>query len=60
MAVNQQDMTELKRLATNFYDNDKACIHRIIMGISNLEKQIRNQKVEIDSLKQQLAAKNGA
>lgn len=59
MAINQKDMTELKRIATNFYDNDKACINRIIMGISNYEKDIRNLKVEVESLKSQLAAQKG-
>jgi hypothetical protein len=53
MAISQTDMIELKRIATNTYDGDKACIHRIIMGISNYEKEIRNLKVENEQLKQQ-------
>lgn len=59
MAISAQDMTELKRISTNFYDGDKACINRIIMGIAAFERSIRNLKVENESLKQQLAAKKG-
>jgi len=57
MAINKTDMTELRRLSTNFYDADKACINRIIMGISRYEKEIHDLKIEIDQLKIKAASK---
>ncbi len=34
--LNQNDMTELKRMSTNLYGDDKETINRIIKGISEL------------------------
>src|SRR5258708_10023222 len=42
----RSDMNELKRVATNTYDNDKAWMNRIIRGIGELDKQIRMLKIE--------------
>jgi uncharacterized tellurite resistance protein B-like protein len=56
--INQEDIYELKRLATNTYENDKAAqIHRIIHGINSMNSELielRNQNAEY---KRQLAAK---
>lgn len=54
MAITQPDMVELKRIATNTYDADKAWMNRIIRGISEYEKEIRALKIENEQLKQQL------
>jgi len=56
MAISQSDMTELKRISTNTYDEDKACINRIIRGITDLGNEVRMLKQERDELKKQLAA----
>lgn len=56
MAISQTDMTELKRIATNTYDADKACMNRVIRGIGDLEKEIRNLKLEIDRLQKEKGA----
>lgn len=54
MAIFQDDLEELKRLATNTYENDKIRqIHRIIHGINELKGENQALKVE----KQQLLNK---
>lgn len=49
------DLLELKRLATNTYDGDKKCMHRIIRGIEEYKKAIFALQNENASLKAQLA-----
>jgi hypothetical protein len=44
--VNQADMNELKRIYTNTYNADKACMNRIIQGITSLNNQVRVLKAE--------------
>ena len=44
--INQADMNELKRISTNTYNADKACINRIIQGITSLNNQVRVLKAE--------------
>lgn len=47
-----QDMSELKRLATNTYEEEKKDqILRIIRGINELESQIRKLQIENEALK---------
>jgi hypothetical protein len=47
-----QDMSELKRIATNTYEEEKRDqILRIIRGINELESQIRKLQIENESLK---------
>lgn len=56
MTINKADMTELKRISTNAYDGDKACINRIIKGITDMDNEIRALKLERDELKKRVAA----
>jgi phage host-nuclease inhibitor protein Gam len=60
MAISQNDMTELKRISTNTYDSDKACINRVIRGIGDYEREIRSLKMENDRLTKELAGKKVA
>lgn len=60
MAISQVDLTELKRISTNTYDADKACMNRVIRGISEYDRQVRSLKAEVEALKLQLAAANEA
>jgi len=55
MKFPQDDMAELRRMVTNLYDDDKACILRIIRGITNLEIEISRLNREVSTL--QKAAK---
>lgn len=55
--VSKADMMELKRISTNTYDDDKACMNRIIQGIERLNNTIRLLKLENDGLKIRLAEK---
>lgn len=48
--IHQQDLTELKRMMTNLYDEDKACVVRIIRGISALELENRQLKSQVKAL----------
>jgi len=51
MAIFQDDIEELKRLATNTYENDKVYqIHRIIQGINQLTGEVQALKVEKEAL----------
>jgi hypothetical protein len=51
-AILPQDMSELKRIATNTYEEEKRDqILRIIRGINELESQIRKLQIENESLK---------
>jgi hypothetical protein len=49
--VSKADMMELRRISTNTYDDDKACMNRIIQGIERLNNTIRMLKLENDRLK---------
>jgi FtsZ-binding cell division protein ZapB len=51
MAIFQDDIEELKRLATNTYENDKVRqIHRIIHGINELKGENQSLKIENQQL----------
>jgi len=49
--VHSADMIELKRLATNSYDNDRKFLNRVITGINNLEKEVSKLNSEVLQLK---------
>lgn len=51
MPVHANDITELKRLATNFYDEDKKFVYRVINEISSMEREILLLKSENKKLK---------
>lgn len=51
MSVSANDLSELKRLATNFYDDDKRFIYRVISEINSMEREIQRLGVENRSLK---------
>jgi len=51
MPVNVNDLNELKRLATNFYDDDKKFVYRVITEIGSMEREILQLKSEIKNLK---------
>ena len=54
MAVSKSDIQELRRIATNTYDADKAFMNRVIQGIGGYESDINKLKAEIEVLKKQL------
>lgn len=56
--INQEDLSELRRLATNTYENDRAIqIHRVIRGVNDLINQVQVLQAENAELKSKLAAK---
>lgn len=57
MAISLNDLTELKRISTNTYAEDKACINRVIKGIADFEMVIRALKAENAALRAELTAK---
>jgi len=50
MSINKQDIEELRRIATNTYDNDKRFMYRVIQGIGMMETQINQLKAEVARL----------
>jgi hypothetical protein len=57
MAIGPNDLTELKRLITNTSDAARACLQRIVKGISDYDREVRSLKLENEELKKKLAAK---
>ena len=57
MAVSREDLQELRRIATNTYDADKAFMNRVIKGIGAMDSEIQKLKNEIAELHTRLAAK---
>ena len=51
--VHVNDMNELKRMVTNFYDLDKACVARVLRGIGELKREVTRLKLENDTLKKE-------
>ena len=49
--VHENDLNELRRMATNLYDSDKARITRIIRGIADLASENAKLKAELKKLK---------
>lgn len=52
--LSNDDLNELKRMATNFYDDDKARINRIIKTIADLVSENARLKEENTRLKSQI------
>ena len=50
MAVTTADLQELRRIATNTYDADKAFMNRVIKGIGALDSENTRLKSEIAKL----------
>jgi hypothetical protein len=56
MFISQDDLSELKRLAANTYEQEKGeQIHRIIRGINKLESAVASLKAENERLKKEKA-----
>jgi hypothetical protein len=53
MSVHPVDLNELKRLATNSYDDDKKFLNRVITGISDLEKTVSQLRSVIAKLEKE-------
>lgn len=54
MPISTSDIQELKRIATNTYDEDKKFILRVIKNISETENDNLRLKNEISTLKTQI------
>lgn len=50
--ITKQDLNELKRMATNSYDNDKKFVNRIIEGIRKMDNEIQRLRAENVKLKE--------
>ena len=55
--INKNDLNELNRLATNFYDDDKKFVRRVIHQATLMDREITRLKSENESLRKELAAK---
>jgi|688.fasta_scaffold35311_7 hypothetical protein len=53
--ISKADLSELQRLATNFYDNDKKFVRRIIHGVSLMDRDIMKLQAENEALKKEIA-----
>lgn len=52
MFISQDDMSELRRIAANTYEQEKSeQIQRIIRGINKMESTVASLKAENDRLK---------
>ena len=49
--IHSNDLNELRRLATNAYDDDKRFVNRVITEISNMSHEITKLRAEVASLK---------
>jgi len=50
--ISNNDLNELRRLATNAYDDDKRFVNRVITEISNMNNEITKLRAEIQRLKE--------
>lgn len=50
--ITDRDLSELKRMVTNFYEGDKACISRVIKGITELVNENNKLKAELQRVKE--------
>lgn len=55
--ISTNDMNELRRMVTNLYDDEKACISRVIRGIADLSNENLKLKAELQKLRAELAQK---
>ncbi len=51
--ISKNDLNELRRLATNAYDDDKRFVNRIITEISNMNNEISKLRAEVQRLKEE-------
>lgn len=56
--ISNTDLNELRRMVTNTYDEDKACIQRVLQGIQQLVNENNKLKGEIQKLNEQLSVKS--
>jgi peptidoglycan hydrolase CwlO-like protein len=55
MSILENDLIELKRLATNTYEQDRSNqIHRIIKGIGEIQKNLQALKLENQNLQKNI------
>jgi hypothetical protein len=52
--ISQADLTELKRISTNTYDADKACMNRIIRGLGEYDRIVRTLTAANEALTKEL------
>jgi uncharacterized protein (UPF0335 family) len=58
MSISTEDMNELRRLATNTYEQEKSNqVNRIINGIMRLESELKTLRAENDRLSAAAAGK---
>jgi len=58
MSISTEDMNELRRLATNTYEQEKSNqVNRIINGIMRLESELKTLRAENDRLRAAAAGK---
>lgn len=50
--VHNTDISELRRMATNLYDGEKALFNRVIKGIADLTAENSKLKAELQKLKE--------
>lgn len=46
--VNQEDINELRRIATNTYDGDKLFMNRLITKITNTNREILELRAKLE------------
>ena len=57
MPILKHDIEELRRMATNTYDDDKKFLNRVIAGISEMEREIVRLKADLDKAKKPVEVK---
>lgn len=58
--INNNDLDELRRMATNLYDGEKARINRVLKGIAELASEnakLKNENTKLSMELTQLKAK---
>ncbi len=50
--VSNNDLSELRRLSTNTYDEEKALMNRVIRGINDLTNENLKLKAEVKILRE--------
>lgn len=53
--ISKNDLNELQRLATNFYDDDKKFVRRIIHQATLMDREITRLQTENAALKKEIA-----
>lgn len=55
--ISKNDLSELQRLATNAYDDDKRFVARVIAEINRMDNEISRLRHENGQLREQVVAK---